>query len=64
MGLEFDGMPKKKIEEMQPEEINEDELIGYILRVCHKHDMRFSEVKAVLDAEERFLIERGYMDNK
>lgn len=64
MGLEFDGMPKKKKEEMEPEEINQDELIGFIMRATQEHDMRFSDVKAVLDAEEAFLVSRGYMDEQ
>jgi len=41
-------------------EVNEDEMIGYILReVSDDHSLYYGEVLAVLDAELKFLREKG-----
>lgn len=61
MDIKYDGMPKKK-EEKFLKEINEDELIGYIMRQTHELGLNYEEVSAVLDAETNFMIEKGYMD--
>lgn len=61
MGLEYDGMPKKKQETVE-KEVNQDELVGYIMRNTVDLDLTFGEVQAVLDAETHFLIDKGYMD--
>lgn len=61
MEIKYDGMPKRS-EEKMPEEINQDELIGYIMRQTVEHDLSYSKVQAVLNAETSFLIEKGYMD--
>ena len=40
--------------------INEDELIGYIMRkTSHSHSLNYDEVRSVLDAEMEFLQEKG-----
>jgi hypothetical protein len=62
MGLEYDGMPKKKIDEMQPEQLDQDKLIGYIMRKTKEDRLSYEEVQAVLDAETEFLVEHGYID--
>lgn len=61
MDIKYDGMPKKK-EENYPKEINEDELIGFIMRQTHELGLTYEEVSAVLDAETSFMIDKGYMD--
>ena len=41
-------------------EINEDELIGYIMRKTgEEHTLYYEDVRAVLDAEMEFLKEKG-----
>ena len=43
--------------------INEDELIGYILRkTSYSHSLTYEEVRSVLDAEIDFLKEKGIAD--
>lgn len=45
---------------MSEQTINEDELIGYILRkTSYSHSLTFEEVRAVLDAEMDFLKSKG-----
>lgn len=63
MGIKYDGMPKPEEQEL-PEDVNEDELIGFIMRSTSNHPLNFQQVKAVLDAEEQFLIEKGYIDSQ
>lgn len=50
-------------QETRPPEVNEDELVGYIMRkVASNEDwfnLTYKEVRAVLDAELAFLIEKG-----
>ena len=44
-------------------EINEDELIGYILRKTSRdHCLTYEEVRNVLDVELEYLIEKGIAD--
>lgn len=40
-------------------EINEDELIGFIMRKTKEERLSYEEVKAVLDAELEFLKEKN-----
>ena len=44
-------------------EVNEDELVGYVLRAVAEqkdyHNLTYNEVRAVLDAELDFFIEKG-----
>lgn len=43
--------------------INEDELIGYILRkTSYSHILTYEEVRSVLDAEMDFLKEKGLIE--
>jgi len=43
--------------------INEDEMIGYIMRkISDKHQLTYEEVRGVLDAEMDFLKEKGVAD--
>lgn len=43
--------------------INEDEMIGYIMRkLSDKHQLTYEEVRGVLDAETDFLKEKGIAD--
>lgn len=45
--------------------INEDELIGYILRkTSYSHSLTYEEVRSVLDAEIDFLKEKGIADTR
>jgi len=39
--------------------INEDELVGYIMRKTEEHRLDYEEVRAVLDAELDYLKEQG-----
>lgn len=62
MGIKYDGMPSPK-EQQLPEEIDEDKLIGYIMRNTSNHGLNYAQVKSVLDAEEQYMIDNGYMDS-
>lgn len=43
--------------------INEDELIGYIMRKTgDSHSLYYDDVRAVLDAEMEFLKEKGLVE--
>lgn len=45
---------------MSEKTINEDELVGYIMRKTgDDHSLYYEDVKAVLDAEIEFLKEKG-----
>lgn len=45
---------------MDEKTINEDELIGYIMRkTSFNHSLSYAEVKSVLEAEMEFLKEKG-----
>lgn len=44
--------------------VNEDELVGYIIRTAHEDGIRltYEEVNAVLNAEMDFLASKGLVD--
>lgn len=49
---------------MSEKVINEDEMIGYILRKTSiEHNLNYEEVQAVLDAEIDFLREKGIVED-
>lgn len=54
-------MPSPK-EQQLPEEIDEDKLIGYIMRNTSNHGLSYAQVKSVLDSEEQYMKDNGYMD--
>lgn len=65
MDIKFDGMEKaNKADELLPDEVNEDELIGYIMRQTSSLGLTYQQVKSVLDFEEQFLIERGFTEGE
>lgn len=52
----------RELPDVMPE-VNEDELVGYIMRTVAEqedyHNLTYNEVRSVLDAELAFLIEKG-----
>jgi len=47
--------------------INEDELIGYIMRKCYaddSHVLSYDEVRSVLDIEHEFLRSKGLIEDE
>ncbi|MFS8630096.1 MAG: pilus assembly protein PilM [Bacillales bacterium] len=48
-----------------PAELNEDEMIGYIMRRIAEaeHLLTYEEVQAVIDAETEYLRKKGFIDN-
>lgn len=61
--LQYDGKP---VEKRKPEpELNEDEMIGYIMRRIAEaeHLLTYEEVQAVIDAETEYLRKKGFIDN-
>lgn len=44
---------------MSEKTINEDELVGYIMRKTEEHTLYYEDVRAVLDAELDYLKEQG-----
>lgn len=61
--LQYDGKPAEK---RKPEpELNEDEMIGYIMRRIAEaeHLLTYEEVQAVIDAETEYLRKKGFIDN-
>lgn len=55
---------KVELQEARPPEVNEDELVGYIMRKVASDEedwlnLTYKEVRAVLDAELDFLVEKG-----
>lgn len=58
--MRYDGMPKEQ--EKVEEELNQDEMIGFIMRATHNQGLTYEGVRSVLDAEEQFLIHKGYID--
>lgn len=62
MPISYDGMPKP-VSKDEPE-VNEDELMGYIMRKTSDRSLTFEDVEAVLAAEEDYLKEKGFMDTE
>lgn len=61
--LKYDGKPVMK-KEPEPE-LNEDEMIGYIMRRIAEagHLLTYEEVQAVIDTETEYLREKGFIDS-
>lgn len=57
-------MPTPKKQEEKQGEINEDELIGYIMRNTRNHNLTYQQVEAVLQAEGQFMVDNGFMDSE
>lgn len=60
--IKYDGMPRQEEVEPANGELNEDEMVGYIMRNTKDHTLDYEQVKAVLDAETAFLTEKGFID--
>lgn len=61
--IKYDGMPEPEKE--KENDLNQDELLGFILRKTTEMDLRltYEEVQSVIDAETEFLRNKGFIDN-
>lgn len=64
MPIKYDGMPESEPEK-DLEEINQDELMGFILRATtDRYSLTYEEVDAVLNAQEQFMAAKGFIDSE
>lgn len=61
--IKFDGDHLLDEKEEPEQELNEDELAGYILRVTTDRSLTYEDIKAVLDAETEFLRNKGFISD-
>ena len=59
--IKYDGMPKEE-ESVVHSEINELEMIGFIMQETSERDLTFNDVQAVLKAETEYLQAKGIID--
>ena len=59
--IKYDGMPKEE-ESVVHSEINELEMIGFIMQETNERDLTFNDVQAVLKAEREYLQAKGTLD--
>ncbi|WP_163583281.1 hypothetical protein [Gracilibacillus saliphilus] len=60
--IKYDGMPKEPEEHVVNEQINDLEMIGYIMEQTRDKQLTYDDVKAVLEAESIYLEEKGFID--
>lgn len=60
--IRYDGMPEPEEEEhvVHPE-INDYEMIGFIMEYTRDRDLTYNDVKAILQAETEFLLAKGHI---
>ncbi|WP_067725374.1 hypothetical protein [Oceanobacillus damuensis] len=60
--IPYDGMPQEEEEHVVHEEINEDEMIAFILIQNKDRELTYNDVKAILKAETTYLHNNGFID--
>ncbi|MFC4389146.1 hypothetical protein ACFOZ1_15295 [Gracilibacillus marinus] len=58
--IRYDGMPEEK--PVVHEEIDEDDLIYFIIVNNKNRELTYNDVKAVLEAETKYLQDKGFID--